>query len=136
VAKTTTCKGSPNPVARPAKRAAATRRTLPGEPFRENNPENIAIRWSWLQGALATVDRSFGALLDNRLHCITNTHVCHHIFPKIPFYHAREATAALSPVLGPYYLKDDTPILAALWRAWCQCKFVEDEGDVVFPISF
>lgn len=88
--------------------------------------------WSWLRGALCTVDRSFGSYLDGVLHHITDTHVTHHIFSKMPFYHAEEATEALKPILGAFYLKDDTPILKALWRSYCNCKYVEDGDKVVF----
>ncbi|KAJ0397720.1 hypothetical protein P43SY_007188 [Pythium insidiosum] len=88
--------------------------------------------WSWLRGALCTVDRSFGAFLDGVLHHIVDTHVCHHIFSKMPFYHAQEATEAIKPILGRFYLKDDTSIPLALWRSYNYCKFVEDDGKVVF----
>ncbi len=36
------------------------------------------------------------------------------------------------PVLGKYYLKDDTPVALATWRAISNCKFIEDQGDIVF----
>ncbi|TMW67106.1 hypothetical protein Poli38472_012222 [Pythium oligandrum] len=88
--------------------------------------------WSWLRGALCTVDRSFGSFLDSVLHHIVDTHVCHHIFSKMPFYHAQEATEALKPVLGRFYLKDDTSIPRALWRSYNLCKFIEDDGKIVF----
>ena len=61
--------------------------------------------FQWLRGALCTVDRSFGPLLDHCFHHITDTHVCHHLFSKMPFYHAQEATEAFKKVLGNYYLK-------------------------------
>lgn len=63
--------------------------------------------WNWLKGAICTVDRSFGSFLDSKLHHITDTHVCHHIFSKIPFYHAEEATRAIRTKLGVYH-KDET----------------------------
>lgn len=88
--------------------------------------------WSWLRGALCTVDRSFGSFLDGVLHHIVDTHVTHHIFSKMPFYHAHEATEALKPILGRFYLKDTTPIPQALWRSYNCCKYVEDDGTVVF----
>lgn len=88
--------------------------------------------WTWLRGALCTVDRSFGPLLDHTFHHIVDTHVCHHLFSKMPFYHAQEATEHIKKVLGPYYMKDNTPIARALWRSWSNCQFVEDKGDVVF----
>jgi omega-6 fatty acid desaturase (delta-12 desaturase) len=88
--------------------------------------------WDWLRGALCTVDRSFGPLLDHTFHHIVDTHVCHHLFSKMPFYHAQEATEAMRKVLGPYYMKDETPIAQALYRSFSTCLFVEDEGNVVF----
>jgi omega-6 fatty acid desaturase (delta-12 desaturase) len=88
--------------------------------------------FSWLRGALATVDRSWGPLLDVVFHHISNTHVAHHLFHDMPFYHAQEATAALAKKLGRYYLKDDTPISVALWNNFKACKFVGDESVAVW----
>jgi len=88
--------------------------------------------FSWLRGALCTVDRSFGPILDHTFHHITDTHVCHHIFSRMPFYHAQEATEAFKKVLGPYYLKDETPIARAVYRSYSTCQFVEDTGNIVF----
>lgn len=88
--------------------------------------------WNWLRGALCTVDRSFGSYLDGVLHHIVDTHVCHHIFSKMPFYHAQEATEALKPLLGRFYLKDETSIPKALWRSYNYCKYVEDDGKIIF----
>mmetsp|Transcript_18654 Transcript_18654/g.59426 ORF Transcript_18654/g.59426 Transcript_18654/m.59426 type:complete len:404 (-) Transcript_18654:160-1371(-) len=88
-------------------------------------------RWTWLHGAMCTVDRSFGSVLDHTFHRIADLHVCHHLFSRMPFYHHEEATKAMLPILGKYYMRDTTPIPMALWRAWTQCKYVEDEGDVV-----
>eukprot|EP01038_Epipyxis_sp_PR26KG_P006817 gene6817-9333_t len=88
--------------------------------------------WNWLRGALCTVDRSFGPVLDHTFHHISDTHVCHHLFSKMPFYHAQEASEHIKRVLGPYYMKDDTPIGLALWRSYSACQFVEDDGDIVF----
>lgn len=87
--------------------------------------------WSWFRGALCTVDRSYG-ILDYFFHRIADTHVCHHLYSKMPFYHCEEATEAIKKVVGKYYLKDDTPILKALWRSYKACQFVEDEGDCVY----
>lgn len=95
-------------------------------------PHFRADEWDFLRGALCTVDRSFGPLLDYTFHHITDTHVCHHIFSTMPFYNASEATEAFKEVLGDFYLKDETPIAKALWRAFSNCQFVEDDGKVVF----
>ena len=56
----------------------------------------------------------------------------HHLNPRVPHYHAQEATTHLREKLGKYYLRDDTPIWPALWKAWNSCRFIEDEGDIVF----
>ena len=95
-------------------------------------PHFRAKEWNWLRGALCTVDRSFSKIIDHHIHHITDTHVCHHLFSKMPFYHAQEATEHIKRVLGPYYMKDDTPIVHALYRSYSSCQFVEDEGDIVF----
>jgi omega-6 fatty acid desaturase (delta-12 desaturase) len=95
-------------------------------------PHFRAKEWNWLRGALCTVDRSFGPILDHVFHHITDTHVCHHLFSKMPFYHAQEATEHIKRVIGEFYRKDDTPIAKALWRSYNHCKFVEDDGDIVF----
>ena len=88
--------------------------------------------FEWLRGALSTVDRSYGWLLDATFHHISDTHVVHHMFHEMPFYHAVEATRAVRPLLGDYYLADHTPIPTALWRTWWACRWVPDAGDVVF----
>lgn len=88
--------------------------------------------WSFLRGALCTVDRSFGFVYNSYLHHITDTHVCHHLFSKMPFYHAQEATEVIKQVCGKYYLKDNTPILRSVYNSFSQCQFVEDDGHTVF----
>jgi omega-6 fatty acid desaturase (delta-12 desaturase) len=88
--------------------------------------------WSWFRGALCTVDRTFGCIIDHTIHHIADTHVCHHLFSKMPFYNAQEATEILKNILGDYYLSDSTPIPQALWRSYTCCGFVEDEGSIVF----
>lgn len=95
-------------------------------------PHYRRTNFSFLKGALSTVDRSFGAWYDSTIHHIASTHVAHHMFSTMPHYHAQEATEAIKELLGDYYLKDDTPIWKALWQSWRTCHFVEDEGDYVF----
>ncbi|TPX46977.1 hypothetical protein SeLEV6574_g02907 [Synchytrium endobioticum] len=87
--------------------------------------------FNFLRGALCTVDRSFG-ILDHFFHHISDTHIAHHLFSQMPHYHAEEATRALKKVLGPYYRRDDTNVFIAMYKNWEQCRFVEDDGDVVW----
>lgn len=77
--------------------------------------------WDWLRGALATVDRDYG-ILNRVFHHITDTHVVHHLFSFMPHYHAQEATEAVKPLLGDYYLMDRTPVFTALWNAYRDCN--------------
>lgn len=88
--------------------------------------------WTWLRGSLSTVDRSYGRFLDTVFHHLTDTHVCHHIFSKMPFYHCAEATEAIKPILGTFYLNDPTPIPLALWRVTNYCKYIDDDDPVAF----
>ena len=83
--------------------------------------------WDWLRGALATVDRSFGPLLDAAFHHIADTHVLHHLFSGIPHYHAQEAAAAIKPVLGDWYAADGRSVLRALWEDWRDCHWVSPD---------
>ncbi|CAA6658338.1 unnamed protein product [Spirodela intermedia] len=90
---------------------------------------NGFIVWEWFKGALATVDRDFGPVLNKVLHNFTETHVAHHLFSKMPHYHALEATRAIRPILGEYYQFDRTPVLKAMWREANECLFVQpDQG--------
>ena len=95
-------------------------------------PHFRGSEWNWLRGALCTVDRSFGPLLDHTFHHITDTHVCHHLFSKMPFYHAQEATKAVKELLGEHYLEDHTPFWKAIWTNNKICKFVDTNEDVMF----
>ena len=40
----------------------------------------------------------------------------------------QEATVAVKKLLGPYYLRDETPIFQALYESWTSCKYVDDTG--------
>ena len=66
--------------------------------------------------ALCTVDRSFGPVLDYTFHHISDTHVCHHLFSSMPFYHAQEATEAIRKALGPYYMKVRVCVCVCVFR--------------------
>ncbi|KAI9244773.1 delta-12-fatty acid desaturase [Sporodiniella umbellata] len=88
--------------------------------------------WNFQRGAALTIDRSFGSILNHFQHHVADTHVVHHFFPTIPHYHAKEATMYIKKALGKHYNYYDTPFFSAFWNACKQCKFVENDGDIVF----
>ncbi|KAL6858084.1 hypothetical protein ACO1O0_005536 [Amphichorda felina] len=85
------------------------------------DPQN----WTFVKGALATVDRDFGFTGRHLFHGIIEHHVIHHLFPRIPFYYAEEATEAIKPLLGNLYFRDDRSFLGQLWTNFTTLKFVE-----------
>lgn len=66
----------------------------------DNTPEDTVVygdkSWTFMKGALQTVDRSYGVVIDKLTHNITNGHLVHHIFfRQIPHYHLEKATRHL-----------------------------------------
>lgn len=94
-------------------------------------PHYRGEEWSFIRGALGTIDRDYG-VLNHVLHHIGDTHVAHHLFSTMPHYHAEEATLHLRKVLGKYYMQDKTPIIKAFWKTWNECHYVDDEGSIVY----
>ncbi|KAL7409149.1 hypothetical protein BDY24DRAFT_404117 [Mrakia frigida] len=89
--------------------------------------------WTFPRGALATIDRNcLGFIGPVLLHGICETHVSHHISSKIPHYNAWKATDALKEFLGPHYQKRDDNFIAALYRTYRDCRFVDEGLEVVF----
>jgi len=94
------------------------------------------------RGALSTLDRTLlgdlgsvmGFIGATTTHGISETHVLHHVSSKIPHYNAWEATDALRERLARAGLKlQGRPGgWAEVYRVFRECKFVEDEGSVVF----
>jgi omega-6 fatty acid desaturase (delta-12 desaturase) len=95
-------------------------------------PHYTPKEWNYVRGALTTVDRDFGPLLNNLFHHIHDTHVVHHLISDLPFYNAVEATKYAKAFLGDYYLYDPTPWPKALYRSFYECQFLEDQGEVRF----
>eukprot|EP00055_Hartaetosiga_balthica_P015714 m.94992 g.94992 ORF g.94992 m.94992 type:complete len:375 (-) comp8935_c0_seq1:5435-6559(-) len=101
-----------------------------------NVPHFSANEWTWLRGALCTVDRDYG-FLNTVHHHIADTHVAHHLFHRLPHYHAQEATKVVRKLIGNYYhVPKVSPglkgILEALWSSQTYCRFVENEGDILW----
>ncbi|BAZ05021.1 fatty acid desaturase [Calothrix sp. NIES-3974] len=90
--------------------------------------------WTFLKGALSTVDRDYGFI--NHIHHDIGTHVVHHIFLNMPHYNLKKATAAVKPLLGEYYRKTSDPIWKSLWNSCISCHFVPDTGKRVYYTSY
>ncbi|MFM2159076.1 MAG: hypothetical protein RLZZ124_1550 [Cyanobacteriota bacterium] len=87
-------------------------------------PHYSADRWTWARGALQTVDRPYGPLLNLLHHGIGSTHVCHHVNARIPHYNAWRGTALLRQAYPGLVRVDKTPIHKALWRVATRCGAV------------
>lgn len=95
--------------------------------------------WTWVKATLlGTVDHYYLWWVETCSHHIGSTHVCHHLFDKIPFYHAQEATAALKEYLEPMELYNYDPGLswAAIRKAGQTCHYVEGTKGIQFYKSF
>lgn len=91
-------------------------------------PHFSSSDWNWAKGALQTVDRPYGPLLNLLHHGIGSTHVCHHINPRIPHYNAWHASALLKQNFPELVRYDSTPIHKALWRIATRCAAVSQRG--------
>ncbi|TFK32080.1 delta-12 fatty acid desaturase [Crucibulum laeve] len=96
-------------------------------------PHYRAKQWTYLRGALATVDRPFlGWAGRFFLHNVSHDHISHHLNSSIPFYNQPQATEHIKMILGGDYNYDSTNTFRALYRTFTECCFIEDEGDIVF----
>jgi omega-6 fatty acid desaturase (delta-12 desaturase) len=87
-------------------------------------PHFASDQWTWATGALQTVDRPYGTLLNVLHHGIGATHVCHHVNSRIPHYNAWRGNALLRAAYPDLVRYDPTPIHKALWRVATQCAAV------------
>jgi fatty acid desaturase len=89
--------------------------------------------WTFVRGALATVDRPFlGWIGRTFFHNLCHDHISHHLFSSIPFYNLPIATECIKKVLKTDYNYDSSNSFRALYRTFIQCEFIEDEGGIVF----
>ncbi|KAJ3548266.1 hypothetical protein NM688_g5317 [Phlebia brevispora] len=105
-------------------------------------PHFRAGEFNFQRGALSTLDRNLlgelgrfaGWIGGGATHGISETHVLHHIYSKIPHYHAWEAADALRKRLAQagIELQGRPGGWIEMYRVFRECKFVEDEGDIVF----
>jgi len=87
-------------------------------------PHFSSDQWTWAKGALQTVDRPYGPLLNWLHHGIGSTHVCHHVNARIPHYNAWRGNALLKQRYPELIRYDATPIHQALWRIATRCAAV------------
>jgi len=92
--------------------------------------------WSYYQGALTTIDRSYGSIIDS-LHHNIETHVVHHLFfTTIPHYHLKRATEVVRPLLGSHFQYDTTPFWKSYLIAAKNCLYtteVNSDGVYQYP---
>ncbi|CAD7941796.1 unnamed protein product [Amoebophrya sp. A120] len=89
--------------------------------------------FSWLRGALCTIDRPYPKWIDHLHHKIGSTHVMHHLNFKIPHYHAAEATECVKPLLGSLYRFDPRPVFSeVLCNVIKTCEHVNGVHGVQF----
>lgn len=94
--------------------------------------------WTWVKGAVAgTIDRPH-PLFDYIAHHITSTHVCHHLFPEMPHYHALEATRALKAYLEPKGMYNCDPVdqIRVMWVVSQTCHYMDSAEGIVYYKSF
>jgi omega-6 fatty acid desaturase / acyl-lipid omega-6 desaturase (Delta-12 desaturase) len=96
-------------------------------------PHYGADEWTWVRGALGTIDRPYG-IFDFFHHRIGSTHVVHHLFHELPWYHAYEATAAVKAYLEPkgLYNYDPRPFPVAMWQSFKECHYVESREGIQY----
>jgi len=108
-------------------------------------PHYRSSSFTFPRGALSTLDRTLlggdgiigkitGWIGATTTHGISETHVAHHVASKIPHYHAWDASDALRARLASagYNFEGRPGTWGEVFRVWNACKFVEDEGEVVF----
>lgn len=81
--------------------------------------------FTWLKGAICTIDRPYPWIIDEMHHYIGSTHILHHLNYRISFYWAKEATEEIKKVLGRQYRYDNTNFLLAFYKAVDECNYVD-----------
>ena len=81
--------------------------------------------WTFLKGATATIDRNLGFGGKHLMHNIADFHVIHHLFSRVPQYHAEEATRAIQPLLGDSYREDkQRNFWGCIYESFTKCQYV------------
>lgn len=89
--------------------------------------------WTWVKGALSTIDRPYG-IFDFFHHTIGSTHVVHHLFHEMPWYNAGKATKAVKEFLEPkgLYNYDPTFWPLAMWKIANTCHYVDSNEGIQY----
>ena len=89
-------------------------------------PHYNAENWTFLRGALCTIDRDFGAPINWWIHHINDSHIVHHIFSSMPFYNAIHVTRKYlyKTDAKDYCLSDNRSLWAMLWESWTNCTAI------------
>ena len=88
-------------------------------------PHYADSEWNFVRGAVATVDRNYGFMVNWWLHHINDSHAVHHLFSQMPFYHAIKVTRNhIRDILGDAYLTDNRSLFTALMESWTECRYV------------
>jgi omega-6 fatty acid desaturase (delta-12 desaturase) len=88
--------------------------------------------FTWIRGALSTVDRPYPSVVDELHHHIGSTHVLHHLFSRVPHYHAQAATRAIRKELRGAYRYDDSPIGVATFQVATKCIYIDGTDGVQY----
>ncbi|KAJ7019344.1 fatty acid desaturase-domain-containing protein [Mycena alexandri] len=95
-------------------------------------PHYRSGEWTFLRGALATVDRPLLGFIGRMyFHNVSHDHIGHHLFTAIPYYNQPIVTEKLRSVLGEHYNYDSTNTFYALYRSFTQCLFIDDDGEIL-----
>jgi hypothetical protein len=90
--------------------------------------------WTFLRGATATIDRNLGFGGKHFMHNIADFHVIHHLFSRIPHYHAEEATRAIQPLLGSNYREDkQRNFWLCIYESFTKCQYVVPSDPSALP---
>lgn len=89
-------------------------------------PHYNADNWNFVRGALACVDRDYGVIRNWMFHYINNSHVIHHLFSAMPFFHAIEVTDKYLPKAVPeeMHITDDRSVLSMCFESWRECRYI------------
>ena len=102
----------------------------------EDNPHYGPDDFTFLRGALSTIDRNYPEIINNIHHDIGFTHVLHHINSRIPHYYSRDALSEIMPIIKEYYRKDEGNIIKSLFNVSKRCHYVDDTNGVQYYKSY